>query len=187
MSKSLGLKNLITTNGSMLKFQPEEIYSLVDALNISIPSFNPDEYKRLTRSEQSLSDIVDNAVKACSRGLRGKINMVYTKQDSGTISDIATKLLEQGIVINDMIASEEYYREFLKFAEKFRNDSRIEIESARNPGLTMCTDCRITHPTGCPSCRSIWVYPDRRITLCPFDGSKGNGSIFERIEGLMKS
>ena len=170
----------------MLKFQPEEIYSLVDALNISIPSFNPDEYKRLTRSEQSLSDIVDNAVKACSRGLRGKINMVYTKQDSGTISDIATKLLEQGIVINDMIASEEYYREFLKFAEKFRNDSRIEIESARNPGLTMCTDCRITHPTGCPSCRSIWVCPDRRITLCPFDGSKGNGSIFERIEGLMK-
>lgn len=188
LSKSLNLSNSITTNGSMLSSQPEEFYSLVDALNISIPSFSPDDYKRLTGSGRSLNDIIGSAEKAAGHSLRVKINMVYTGQDTARISGIASELSAHGIVIklmNDMIADEEHYRGFLELAEKFRNDQRVEIESARNPGLSMCNDCRIPHPTGCPSCRSIWVYPDRRITLCPFDDTEGNGSIVERIEELI--
>ena len=190
LSKSLSLVNAITTNGSMLPLQPEEIYALVDSLNISMPSFIPKEYQRLTGSSIPLSDIMNNAVKASKHGLRVKVNMVYTGQDAGIIFDMAGKLSKHGIIIklmNDMIAGEECYREFLDFAEKFRNDGRIEIESARNPGLLMCRDCRIPHPTGCPSCRSIWVYPDKRITLCPFDESAGNDDILERMTKLMNS
>ena len=190
LSKSLNLINAITTNGSMLPFQPEEFYGLTDSLNISIPSFTPKEYQRLTGSNTRLSDVIDNAVKASERGLSVKINMVYTGQDPAIISDMAGKLSKHGIIIklmNDMIASEEYYHEFLEFAEKFRGDERIEIENDRNPGLDICSDCRIPHPTGCPSCRSIWLYPDGRITLCPFDDSVKNGDILERMTKLMNS
>ena len=188
LSKSLNLVNAITTNGSMLPFQPEEFYELVSCLNISMPSFNPKEYQRLTCSSTPLSDIMGNAVKASEHGLRVKVNMVYTGQDAGIISDMAGKFSAHGIVIklmNDMIAGEECYREFLEFAENFRNDGRVEIESARNPGLSICRDCRIPHPTGCPSCRSIWVYPDRRITLCPFDDSVEDDDILGRMNRLM--
>ncbi len=66
LSKSLGLKNAITTNGSMLPFQPEEFYSLADSLNISVPSFVPEEYTRLTSSEYSLDSIIQSAVKAAA-------------------------------------------------------------------------------------------------------------------------
>lgn len=53
LSKSLGLTNAITTNGSMLPLQPEEFYPLADSLNISVPSFVPKEYARLTSSERT--------------------------------------------------------------------------------------------------------------------------------------
>ena len=178
-AKSLGLMNAITTNGSLLSYQNEEFYSLVDSLNISVPSFNPSDYHRLTNSSTALDDIINNAVKASGHGLRVKINMVYTRQNAEIINDIAEILSPHGIIIkimNDMIADEEYYREFLNFAEVFRNDPRIEIESARNPGLSICRICSFSHPTGCPSCRSIWVYPEGRITLCPFDNT---GSFLE--------
>ena len=105
---------------------------------------------------------------------------------------MAAALWPRGIIIklmNNMTADEEYYREFLRFAEKFRDDKRIEIESEKNPGLTMCHDCRTSHPNGCPSCKSIWIYPDGRITLCPFDDTgiidSGHDNILKCIQDLM--
>ena len=194
-AKSLGLANAITTNGSLLPLQHEEFYSLADTLNISVPSFNPKDYHRLTGSNTALYDIIDSAVKASEHGLRVKINMVYTGQNAGIIHDMAGILSPHGIIIklmNDMIADSEYYREFLEFAEGFRNDKRVEIESARNPEHNMCRNCNIPHPTGCPSCRSIWLYPDGRITLCPFDGTgsfleAGRDVILRHISGLIGS
>lgn len=193
LSKSLGLKNAITTNGSMLPSQPAEFYALADSLNISVPSFVPEEYSRLTSSEYSPADIIHSAIKAAGHGLRVKINTVFARQNPGTIRRMAEALLPHGIIIklmNDMTASEEYYREFLGLAEIFRDDTRVEIESAKNPGLEMCRECRIPHPTGCPSCRSVWVYPDGRITLCPFDDTgsfleSGHDNILEHIADLM--
>lgn len=93
--------------------------------------------------------------------------------------------------MNDMKADEEHYREFLRLSESFRNDSRVEIESAKNPRLSICRECRIPHPNGCPSCRSLWVYPDGRITLCPFDDAdsfldSGYDDILEQMTDLMK-
>lgn len=193
LSKSLGLINTITTNGSMLPFQPEEFFSLADSLNISVPSFVPEEYSRLTSSEYRLDDIIRNAVKAVGHGLRVKINTVYTRQTPQTITCMAGTLSTHGIIIklmNDMTANEEYYREFLRLAENFRDDTRIEIESAKNPELNMCRECRIPHSNGCPSCKSVWIYPDGRITLCPFDDTgsfleSGHDNISEHIADLM--
>ena len=179
LSKSLGLKNSITTNGSMLPLQPEEFYSLVNSLNISVPSFIPEEYTQLTSSKCDPNDIIRNAIKAVEHGLRVKINTIYTQQNPATIKHIAETLSSHGIIIklmNNMTADEEYYRKFLRLAENFRDDPRIEIESTRNPGLAMCMNCRIPHPNGCPSCSSVWTYPDGRITLCPFDNT---GSFLE--------
>ena len=171
-AKTLGLVNAITTNGSLLGRQREEFYSLADSLNISVPSFNNEDYQKLTGSKTVLDEIIENAVKASELGLVVKINMVYTEQNAEIINETAGKLFSRGIIIklmNDMLADEEYYKKFLNFTEEFKNDSRVEIESAKNPGLKICRDCKIPHPTGCPSCRSIWIYPDGRITLCPFD------------------
>lgn len=193
LSKFLGLRNAVTTNGSMLPLQHEEFYSLADSLNISVPSFVPEEYKRLTSSEYRLDDIIRSAVKASGHGLRVKINTVYARQTPAEIRRMAGTLSTHGITVklmNDMTADEEYYREFLRLAENFRNDPRIEIESDKNPGLSICHDCRIPHPNGCPSCKSVWVYPDGRITLCPFDDTgsfleAGHDDILERIADLM--
>lgn len=193
LSKFLGLKNAITTNGSMLPFQSEEFYSLADSLNISVPSFVQEEYERLTSSGCKVEDIIRNAVKASEYGLRVKINMVYARQDTETVKHAADILAPHGIIIklmNDMKADEEYYHDFLELAETFRGDSRIEVESAKNPGLNMCRECNFTHPNGCPSCRSLWVYPDGRITLCPFDDAVSfldsvHDDILECIRNLM--
>ena len=189
LAKSLGLKNSITTNGSMISRQTEEFYGLADALNISIPSFEPEIYKKLTGLKIPLEIIKENALKASEHGLKVKINTVYTRQNEKMINMMINFFSPHGIVIklmNDMIADENYYIEFLEFAEKFRGDSRVEIESGKNPGLEICSSCKIPHPTGCPSCRSIWVYPDKRITLCPFDNT-GYDDIFSQISKLMKS
>lgn len=194
LSKSLGLKNALTTNGSMLPLQPEKFYSLVNSLNISVPSFIPEEYVQLTSSKYGLNDIIRNAIKAVRRGLHVKINTIYIQQNPATIKHIAETLSSHGIIIklmNDMTADEEYYHKFLRFAENFRYDQRIEIESNRNPGLAMCMNCQIPHPNGCPSCSSVWIYPDGRITLCPFDHTESflkseHDSILKHIAELMK-
>ena len=74
---SLNMENSITTNGSLLALQDEEFFTLADALNISIPSFNPEEYTRLTGGT-SLDDVKRSAVKCAGLGLKVKINCSRT-------------------------------------------------------------------------------------------------------------
>ena len=174
LTKSLGLINSITTNGSMLSFQSKEFYNLVDALNISIPSFVPQEYISLTHGI-SLEDIKHNAVYASSMGLKVKINCVYNQGRELMIDDMIEYFSQHGIIIkimNDMLADEEYYLSFLDYASRFEHDSRVEIECELNPGYEICIECNIPRKFSCPSCRSVWVYPNGKITLCPFDGTK---------------
>ena len=191
-AKSLGLAVSITTNGSLLTRQPTEFYSLTDALNISIPSFSPDEYINLTHGT-SLESVKVGAVRSAELGLKVKINCVYSQGRELMIDEMVEYFAPHGITIklmNDMLAGEEYYSAFMEYASRFRNVPGMEIECALNPGYTFCQDCRITRNTSCPSCRSVWVYPDGRITLCPFDetGSYLRSScqaIHEHVKELM--
>ena len=75
--------------------------------------------------------------------------------------DITTKIM------NDMFGSREYYEKFLTYAERWRNHPYVVIEKELNPGLPICRDCRVSKRGSCPSCRSIWLYPDGWVTVCP--------------------
>lgn len=185
LAKLLGLVNSITTNGSMLKHQDNEFYSLTDCLNISIPSFDPEEYTRLTGSK-SLEDVKHSAVYASGLGLKVKINSVWAEGREQMINEMVKFFAPHGIIIkvmNDMLGGKDYYALFMKYAEQFRNDDRIEIECALNPGYSFCRDCTVTRNSSCPSCRSVWVYPDGRITLCPFCDTKSYLSSYQEIKG----
>ena len=189
---SLGLMNFVTTNAAMLNIQPEEFYSLAGALNISIPSFDPEEYTSLTGGK-SLESVKHNAVYAAGLGLKVKINCVYTEGRELMIEEMIDYFAPHGIIVkimNDMLAGKEYYSAFMKYVSRFRNDRRAEIESALNPGYAFCEDCNITRKSSCPSCRSLWVYPDGKITLCPFDGAKSylhscRAEIYTHVKELM--
>ena len=191
-AKSLGLATSITTNGSLLQRQPSEFFSLVDALNISIPSFNPEEYISLTRGT-SLEDVKASALYSAGLGIKVKINCVYSQGRELMIDDMVNYFAPHGITVklmNDMLAGREYYANFTEYASRFSNAAGVEIESALHPGYTFCQDCSIPRNTSCPSCRSLWVYPDGRITLCPFDetGSYLRSScqaIHEHVKELM--
>ena len=193
--KSLGMKSSVTTNGSLLSLQTGEFFELANYINISIPSFEQSEYKKLTGSAFSLDEIKNNAVSASQLGLRVKINMVYTQNNDLMLEEAANFFASHGIIIklmNDMLAGEEYYMEFTKFASRYENDSRFEIERALNPGLKICSECKIKRDSSCPSCRSLWVYPDGRITLCPFENSKSFADsdyeqIYNHIQEELKS
>ena len=63
--------------------------------------------------------------------------------------------------------SREYYEKFLTYAERWRNHPYVVIEKELNPGLPICRDCRVSKRGSCPSCRSIWLYPDGWVTVCP--------------------
>ena len=190
--KFLGMNSSITTNGSMLHLQSEEFYNLADALNISIPSFEPEEYAALTRGIP-LETVKNNAVNATELGLKVKINCVYTDDRELMLNEMTEYFSPHGIIIklmNDMLAGEDSYASFMEYASCFSEDSRIEIECALNPSYIFCQDCRIPRKFSCPSCRSVWVYPDGRITLCPFDGTgsylqSSNAEIYDRIKELM--
>ena len=191
-AKALGLKTSITTNGSLLPHQSSEFFTLVDALNISIPSFNPEGYINLTGGS-SLEAVKNSALDAANRGIKVKINCVYSQGRELMIDEMVEYFSPHGITVklmNDMLAGGEYYATFMEYASRFRNVPGVEIECALNPGYTFCQDCSITRNTSCPSCRSVWAYPDGRITLCPFDemGSYLRSSyqaVYEHIKELM--
>ena len=170
-AKSLGLTTSITTNGSLLPRQSSEFFTLVDALNISIPSFNPEEYINLTGAS-SLEAVKTSALDAASLGIKVKINCVYSQGRELMIREMVNYFAPHGIIIklmNDMLARGDYYAAFMEYASRFRKSPDVEVECALNPGYTFCQDCTIPRNSSCPSCRSLWVYPDGRITLCPFD------------------
>lgn len=192
LAKSLGLTNSITTNGALLHLQGAEFFRLVDALNVSVPSFDEHEYTELTGGP-SLECVKESAVMASSLGLKVKINCVYSLGREVMIDEMIDYFAPHGIIIklmNDMLADVDYYSEFLNYTERFRGDPRVEVEGELNPGYSFCEGCSLTRKFSCPSCRSIWVYPNGKITLCPFDDAgsysfSGGTEIYGRINELM--
>ena len=175
-AKSLGLLNAVTTNGSKLDTQPDEFFQLASSLNVSMPSFNPVTYMRMTGSkEASLDKIKQNILDASSLGIRVKINAVYTEECIAMLNEMVDFFSCYGItvkIMNNMLCDKTYYNDFLKYASKWQGDSRVEIESGLNPGLEICRDCKVIRNSSCPSCHSIWVYPDQKITVCPLDSTR---------------
>ena len=172
---SLGMKNAITTNGSLLGRQSKDFWRLADSINISMPAFVQEAFSRAVGAATSLETVKENAVTAAHMGLRVKINSVYLPDSAFAFERMVEYFAPHGIVVklmNDMWGSPEYYAGFLRYAARWKDDPRVQIEKDFNPGYGMCANCKIQRNSSCPSCRSIWLYPDGSITLCPFDTAR---------------
>lgn len=171
LSKALGLNSGVTTNGSLLGLKSNNLVGFIDKLNVSMPAFDQEAYARVTGScGVDLERIKADVVRVSRSGVGVKINAVYLEGHEETLQGIVRYFSAYGIttkIMNDMFGDEAYYRRFLRYAAGFLENPYVEIEKALNPGLSICRDCRVSKKGSCPSCRSIWVYPDGRITVCP--------------------
>ena len=169
--QSLGMSNALTTNGALLEAQGPEFPTLVDKINVSMPAFEQGAYAAVTRSKGVLLERVKaEAVAMRRRGICVKINAVYLEDNEETLSEMVAFFSAQDIttkIMNDMFGSREYYEKLLAYAERWRNHPYVVIEKELNPGLPICRDCRVSKRGSCPSCRSIWLYPDGWVTVCP--------------------
>ena len=165
------MMNAVTTNGSMLNIQTDKFFRLVDTINVSIPAFDDNNYHKITKGI-SLDIVKNNVIAASKNGVNVKINAVYVQGNETSLLNMINFFHDYNItvkIMNDMFGDEEYYHEFMQYVSQWQNIPGIEIESGLNPGLEICTNCKIVRHSSCPSCRSIWIYPDRKITVCPFD------------------
>ena len=169
--RSLGMSNALTTNGALLGAQGAKLSALVDKVNVSMPAFEQGAYAAITRSKGVLLERVKSeAVAMRRRGICVKINAVYLEDNEETLSEMVAFFSAQDIttkIMNDMFGSRKYYEKFLTYAERWRNHPHVVIEKELNPGLPICRNCRVSKQGSCPSCRSIWLYPDGRVTVCP--------------------
>ena len=178
-SKSFGMTNAVTTNGSLLGIQEPHVLNIIDEFHVSMPAFSQDEYIAVTSSQGvSLDDILTNILKIRRQEKKIKINAVYLEHNIDDIRNMVAFFSNHGIVVkimNDMLGNNDYYQRYLNYTSQWEGHEYVVIEKDLNPNLGICKNCIIKNSLkgSCPSCRSIWAYPDGRVTLCPRDLHNG--------------